>query len=132
MQILKYWGYSNIIATASPKHHDKIKAYGATQVFDYRDSRVVESIREYIEASTPSTPLRVFDCVDSKTGSVLLISKIATQSGTIVAAVLPVVVSNASSPDQLQISGDLASAAEWAQGVTIHPIVTYTYEAVST
>ena len=37
LQILKYFGYQNLLATASPKHHELLKSYGATRVFDYND-----------------------------------------------------------------------------------------------
>jgi NADPH:quinone reductase-like Zn-dependent oxidoreductase len=35
-----------VIATCSPKHHDLVKSYGAKEVFDYRDSHVVDNIRQ--------------------------------------------------------------------------------------
>ncbi|KAK1143701.1 hypothetical protein N8T08_006101 [Aspergillus melleus] len=44
IQILNYWGYRNVIATASSKHHEKIKGYGAKHVFDYKEENVVGSI----------------------------------------------------------------------------------------
>ena len=51
-----------IFATASPKHHSWIKSLGATVVFDYHDSDVVEKIIE--AASTEGTPIKfAFDSI---------------------------------------------------------------------
>ncbi|KAL3474741.1 GroES-like protein [Aspergillus californicus] len=128
VQILKYWGYSNVIATSSPRHHERIRRYGAQHVFDYQDPAVVESIKDLLEATAA---ILVLDCVDSKSGSLLPISKIATQPGSVVAALLPVVVTPASleKPSPLQIAADVSKEAEWAAGVEVINVVTYTYEA---
>ncbi|RAH52489.1 alcohol dehydrogenase [Aspergillus piperis CBS 112811] len=112
VQILKHWGYTNVIATSSPKHHARIKAYGAAHVFDYRDPNII----------------RVFDSVASKYGSLIPISKIATQPGSAVAAVLPVVISTSAEKDGLKLSPEVSAEAPWASGVEIHPIVVYNYE----
>lgn len=34
IQVLKYYGYRNLIATASPAHHDYLRQLGAAQVVD--------------------------------------------------------------------------------------------------
>ncbi|KAG4440685.1 hypothetical protein IFR05_003831 [Cadophora sp. M221] len=96
VQILKYWGYTNVIGIASAKHHDKIKSYGAKHVFDYRDATVVQSIAKLINAQSTPDSIRVFDCVDSKFRSLIHISRIVTQPGSIVAGLLSIVVSNPS------------------------------------
>ncbi|KZT42517.1 GroES-like protein [Sistotremastrum suecicum HHB10207 ss-3] len=46
IQLAKLAGY-NVIATASPKNFDLVKAYGASSVFDYRDQDVAPKIREH-------------------------------------------------------------------------------------
>jgi NADPH:quinone reductase-like Zn-dependent oxidoreductase len=130
VQILKHWGYENVIATASPKHHERIKAYGAAHVFNYRDSNVITSILDLLRSQGHSQDIRVFDCVDSKFGSLLPISKIATQPGSVVAAVLPVVIRSSAEKDGLQLSADVSKEAPWASGVEVHPIVSYSYEEV--
>ncbi|KAJ5395553.1 uncharacterized protein N7487_009856 [Penicillium crustosum] len=131
VQILKHWGYSNVLATASPRHHDKIKRYGARQMFDYQDSTVVESIKQFLEAEDGQSQIRVFDCVDSKFGSLRPISKIAVQPGSVVAALLPVVI-NAPSVNQsdpsIELAFDVSTAADWAHGVEVHSIASYGYE----
>lgn len=131
VQILKNWGYKNVIATASPKHEGKLKRYGAAHVIDYRSPDVVDSIVELLNANKVSKAIRVFDCVDSKFGSLLPISKIAIQTGSKVAAVLPVVISGPSDAKGLQLSADVSKEADWVPGVEIHSIVSYSYEAAS-
>lgn len=134
IQLLKYWEYTNVIGTASVRHHDKLKSYGAKHVFDYRDSAVVRSIGKMINANSTPAGIRVLDCVDSKFGSLLPISKIATQPGSIVAALLPVVVSAPSVQSletPLQLASDISEEAVWAPGIKTCSVVTYTYEVVS-
>ncbi|KAF7587320.1 hypothetical protein BBP40_007406 [Aspergillus hancockii] len=125
VQILKYWGYTNVITS------DKIKGYGAKHAFDYRDPGVVDLIRTSIGNHSSSNNIHAFDCVDSKFVSLLPISKIATQSGSVVAAVLPVVISGSSDSAGLQLSADVSSEAAWASGVEVHVIVSYTYVSSS-
>jgi NADPH:quinone reductase-like Zn-dependent oxidoreductase len=131
VQILKNWGYKNVIATASPKHEGKLKRYGAAHVIDYRSPDVVDSIVELLNTNKVSKAIRVFDCVDSKFGSLLPISKIAIQTGSKVAAVLPVVINGPSDAKGLQLSADVSKEADWVPGVGIHSIVSYSYEAAS-
>ncbi|KAL2849963.1 chaperonin 10-like protein [Aspergillus pseudodeflectus] len=109
VQILKHWGYTNVIATASPKHHEKIKGYGAKHVIDYNAPDAVDSIIRILETESPSVLVRAFDCVASKFGSLQHIAQIASLPGSVVAAVLPV--------------------APWASGVEFHCVVSYAYEA---
>ncbi|KAJ5873139.1 hypothetical protein N7455_003682 [Penicillium solitum] len=131
VQILKYWGYTNIIATASPRHHSKIKGYNAKHFIDYKDPDAVTSILNILSTESPSIPLRVFDRVDSKFGSLQHIAKIATPPGSIVAAVLPVVVRSPSEKGGVQVSLDVTVTGEasWMPGVETHGIVSYAFEA---
>lgn len=133
VQILKYWGYNNIIATASSHHHDKLRGYGAKHVFDYRESTVVDSIRKLLDASD-YPDVRVFDCVNSKLGSLLPISEIEPQPGSVVAALLPVVVSSPSrdTPEAtLELGIDASKHAAWSSDVKVYSVATYAYETVS-
>ncbi|KAL2798864.1 chaperonin 10-like protein [Aspergillus keveii] len=129
VQILKHWGYMNVIATASPKHHQKIKDYGAKHVIDYNAPDAVDSIVNILEAESPSVPIRAFDCVASKFGSLQHIAKIASLPGSIVAAVLPVVIRPPSDKEGIQLSPDVAGEAPWASGVEVHSVISYAYEA---
>ncbi|KAJ5353980.1 hypothetical protein N7541_006544 [Penicillium brevicompactum] len=129
VQILKTWGYKNVIVTASPKHYEKLYRYGAAHAVDYHKTDAVESIAKLLNSRKTSEAIRVFDCVDSKFGSLLPISKIATQEGSKVAAVLPVVVGGLSDENGLQLSADVSMEADWQPGVETHSIVSYSYEA---
>ncbi|KAE8158091.1 chaperonin 10-like protein [Aspergillus tamarii] len=129
VQILKHWGYTNVIATASSKHHEKIKGYGAKHVIDYQDPNAVDSILKILNTESPATPIRAFDCVSSKSGSLQHIAKIATLPGSIVAAVLPVVTRSPSDKEGVQVSADVAGEAPWMSGVEVHPVISYAYEA---
>ncbi|KAE8379853.1 chaperonin 10-like protein, partial [Aspergillus bertholletiae] len=129
VQILRHWGYTNIIATASPKHHQKIKGYGAKHVIDYQDPNVTDTIRKILNTESPGVPVRVFDSVTSKLGSLQHIAAIATIPGSIAAAVLPVIVRAPSHKDGVELSADIAGEASWAPDVQVHSIIVYTFEA---
>jgi hypothetical protein len=130
IQILRYWGYTNVIATASPKHHQKIKDYGAKHVIDYNAPDAVDSIVRILATESPSVRVRAFDCVASKFGSLQHIAKIASLPGSIVAAVLPVVVRAPSDKEGIHLSPDVAGEAPWASDVQVHSVISYAYEAV--
>lgn len=132
VQILKHWGYTNIIATASSKHHEKIKKHGAKHVLDYQEPNAVDSILNILNTESPAIPIRAFDCVTSKSGSLQHIAKIATLPGSIVAAVLPVVIRPPSDKEGVQLSADVNGEASWVPGVQVHSVVSYTFEAVCT
>lgn len=121
------------MATASPRHHDLVKSYGAKAVVDYRDPEVVEILKRVLGVGKMSQKVVAFECVASKNGSLVPISKVVTEPGSIVAAVLPIVVSapTLQSPDTaLQLEANVTEALKWSDGVTTHSIVGYTYETV--
>ncbi|PYI14029.1 alcohol dehydrogenase [Aspergillus violaceofuscus CBS 115571] len=128
IQLLHHWGYKNVIATASPQHHEKLKVYGAQHVVDYREPNVVDSILEIVNKSKLSAPVRAVDCVSSKSGSLQHLARIASLPGSIVAAVLPVVLRSPSDPAGVQLSADVEGEVSWAPGVEVHSIVSYTFE----
>ncbi|PYI33505.1 alcohol dehydrogenase [Aspergillus indologenus CBS 114.80] len=128
IQLLHHWGYKNVIATASPQHHEKLKVYGSQHVVDYREPNVVNSILEIVNKSKLSAPVRAFDCVSSKSGSLQHLAKIASLPGSIVAAVLSVVLQSPSDPAGVQLSADVEREVSWAPGVEFHSIVSYTFE----
>lgn len=132
LQILKYFGYRNLITTASSHHHALLKSYGATQTFDYRASDVVNSILGSVsntnQAGEPTIPF-ILDCIGSQSGSLAPLSKIA-QPGTKVAILLPVIVRHAStsaSDPPPEYSLDVESAAPWAPGVRTVGVRTHLY-----
>lgn len=134
LQILKYYGYRNLIATASAKHHAYLQSLGASRVFDYKDSNVTDAILE--SATTrekkdgdPSIPF-ILDCVGSKDGSLAPIAKIA-QAKAIVAVLLPVIVRDATDSTAPEYSMDVQASVEWATGVETRGVRTHLYLQVS-
>lgn len=127
IQILRYYGYTNILTTASTKHHAKLRLLGAASTFDYRDEEVVSSIL----GSEPKTGIpRILDCIGSKDGSVGPISKIA-KSGARVAILLPVIVRDSSETTDPEYEMDVMKAADWAEGVDARGVRTHFYLEVS-
>lgn len=109
IQILRYYGYTNILATASRKHHAKLQGLCAQQVFDYNNSVVVSSIRQ---AGGETGIPRILDCIGSKSGSIAPISQIA-QSGSKVAILLPVIVRESTETQDPEYEMDVGAAANW-------------------
>jgi hypothetical protein len=128
IQILRYYGYTNVLATASSKHHDKLCGLGAKEVFDYNKSDVVASIRR--AGGDAVIPL-IFDCIGSKNGSIAPISKIA-KAGTKVAILLPVVVRDSSDTEDPEYEMDVKGVTDWEEGVDARGVRTHFYIEVST
>lgn len=126
LQILRHWGYKNLLATASKRHHELLKSYGARAVFDYRDSDVASSI---LESAGGNVPL-ILDCIGSKFGSLAPIAKIARKGAT-VAILLPVIVRDATDEEAPIYSMDVAKEADWAEGVDVRGVRTHFYLDVS-
>ncbi|XP_006453991.1 hypothetical protein AGABI2DRAFT_196626 [Agaricus bisporus var. bisporus H97] len=78
--------YKNIIATASAKHHEYLRSLGATHVFDYRSSTLIEDINNVVGGSNKLT--MVVDCI-SATTTMNNIAKVLKPTGT-VALLMPV------------------------------------------
>jgi hypothetical protein len=119
---LRHWGYTNLLATASPQHHNLLKSYGAVQCFDYRHPKAIDQI---LDSTTGSIPF-VLDCIGSKSGSVIPISKIA-KKGAAVAVLLPVVVKDASETEAPVYEMDVAASADWADEVNVRGVRTHYY-----
>jgi len=131
VQILRYYGYTNIFATASEKHHAKLRTFGAKWTFDYKDAGVVSSI---VDAAAQAgkkfgVPL-ILDCIGSKYGSIGPIAKIA-KSGARVAILLPIVVKDSSETESPEYEMDVTKAAEWDEGVDARGVRTHFYPHVS-
>ncbi|RMZ90052.1 hypothetical protein DV736_g2719, partial [Chaetothyriales sp. CBS 134916] len=129
IQVLKYYGYTNIISTAGKAHHEKLKRYGATVCFDYRNADTVQAIRDH--AGEKGIKYAI-DCIGSLRGSVQPISKIITTPGAKVAVLLPVIVRDAAETPsgervKPEYSMDVAPAADWHPGVTPSGVRTHYY-----
>ena len=130
LQILKYFGYRNLLTTASPKHHELLKSYGATQVFDYNDPDVTKSILASSSGSAEPTIPFIFDCIGSQNGSVRPLARIA-QAGAKVAILLPVILRDASETEDPEYTFDVEGSAQWAKGVEAIGVRTHFYLNVS-
>lgn len=126
IQILRYYGYSNILTTASSKHHSKLIRFGARQAFDYNSTSVVEQILEKAGGEVKW----VLDCIGSKSGSLAPIAKVA-KKGVRVAVLLPVVVQNSSEMEKPVYEMHAEKAASWAEGVDVRGVRTHFYLHVS-
>jgi NADPH:quinone reductase-like Zn-dependent oxidoreductase len=126
LQILKYFGYRNLLATASPKHHKLLRFYGATQVFDYNDLDVMKAILvSSTRSAEPAIPF-ILDCIGSRDGSVRPIARIA-QSGAKVAVLLPVIIRDATETEAPEYTFDVPGSAEWRDGVEAIGVRTHFY-----
>ncbi|CAK7227964.1 hypothetical protein SEUCBS140593_006753 [Sporothrix eucalyptigena] len=122
LQILSAWGYKNLLATASARHHDYLKSIGARHTFDYRDKDVAQQILKV----APHVPY-VLDCIASQQNSLAIIAQVA-QGGTRVAALLPVIVRDATDDEAPEYSMDTQGAVKWADGVEARGVRTHFYE----
>jgi len=127
IQILRYYGYKNVLVTASRKHHEELQMLGAKETFDYNDPGVVDSI---LKATGDAGLPLIFDCIGSKDGSIAPIAKMA-KSGSRVAVLLPVIVRDSSDTQDPEYSMDVSQAAKWADGVDARGVRTHYYHHVS-
>jgi NADPH:quinone reductase-like Zn-dependent oxidoreductase len=78
IQIAKYYGL-NVITTCSPRYHDFVRSLGATVALDYRDARVVKSIKAAANCS-----LRyVFDTIGNDSSSGTASQAISEKGGSL-------------------------------------------------
>lgn len=132
LQVLKYYGYSNLITTASAKHHSLLKTYGATYTFGYREPDVIEQITSSVHAESAERPAIPFilDCIGSLSGSVKPLSKIA-QNGAKVAILLPVIVKDSTDTEMPEYAMDVESVVKWEDGVEAKGVRTHFYLEVN-
>ncbi|KAK8007034.1 hypothetical protein PG989_001024 [Apiospora arundinis] len=141
LQVLRWYGYRHILATASPAHHEYLRGLGATECFDYRDAGVAQKVLAAASRmhekggkksdGAPETIPFIIDCIGSRDGSLgpILQQKLA-QRGSIVAVMLPVILTHAS-PDQTpeyamdaaEVAGSLGTVA--SSGVTVKGVRTF-------
>jgi hypothetical protein len=139
LQILKHYGYTNIITTASKTHHEKLHRYGAARCFDYRDADVEDEITSFVgsrhtasaSASATARPASIafiLDCIGSLKGSVLPISRIVKpEGGAKVAILLPIIVKDAAEGVTPVYEMDVLDAADWPTAGGVEPVGVRTY-----
>lgn len=130
LQVLHHWGYENLLAVASERHHARLKALGAKATFDYNDSNVAEKILSYagtISDAEPRIPY-ILDCIGSLEGTLRPLTKIA-EPGAKVAVMLPVINVHASSntPPEYEMDVSQSLVGEWREGVKLRGTRTHFY-----
>ncbi|KAL2263382.1 hypothetical protein VTK26DRAFT_7021 [Humicola hyalothermophila] len=137
LQVLRRWGYRNVLAVASAKHHEGLKTLGARACFDYRKGdAVVEEILGYVggsgsENAGPRVPL-ILDCIGSKDGSLRHLTRIA-ERGSRVAVMMPVINVHAAEDRSAEYEMDVSKVfpGEWKDGVEVIGTRTFFYAKVS-
>ncbi|KAL9632003.1 MAG: hypothetical protein Q9164_005575, partial [Protoblastenia rupestris] len=120
--VLRYYGFGNVVATASRRNFELVKGCGALEVFDYAD----EDVGERIEAKVGRVDL-VLDCIGSAEGSVRPISRIVGEGGAKVAILLPIIVRDATELVEPEYAMDGQAVAEWKEGVEVKGVRTHNY-----
>lgn len=132
VQVLRHWGYTNILAVASAKHHEYLRQSGATTCFDYQKGNVVDSILEHVQGQPePKLPF-ILDCIGSVKGTLEPLTKLAGR-GSKVAVMLPVIVKDATDEEEPEYEMDVTKCLpeSWAEGVVLRGVRTHFYLEVS-
>lgn len=128
LQVLRHWGYQNLLAVSSGKHHEYLKSNGATACFDYTKPGVEERILQYVGGSgEPQVPY-IMDCIGSVKGTLEPLIKIA-QRGSLVAVMLPVIIKDATDEEEPEYDMDVSRVlvGKWADGVVVRGVRTHFY-----
>ncbi|CAH0059709.1 unnamed protein product [Clonostachys solani] len=128
IQVLRHWGYGNILVTASSRHHEYLKSIGATAVWDYTKPGVEASILDHVKGrGEPQIP-SIIDCIGSVKGTLEPLSKIA-QKGSKVAIMLPVIIKDATEDQEPEYEMDVSKVlvGQWAEGVIPRGVRTHFY-----
>lgn len=130
VQVFRHWGYRNILAVASGKHHEYLGGIGATECFDYREEDVV--VDRILEYAGDRKVRYILDCIGSLDGTLRPLTRIA-QRGSVVAVMLPVILRDATVEEEPEYEMDASKvlAGEWAEGVNVRGVRTHFYLSVS-
>jgi NADPH:quinone reductase-like Zn-dependent oxidoreductase len=114
IQVLRHWGYKNVLAVASGKHHEHLSELGAAGCFDYRDSAVVSKILDSIATRHGNDP-RI------------------PESRAIVAVMLPIILRDATEDEEPEYEMDVSNVLKdrWADGVILRGCRTHHYLEVN-
>ncbi|KAJ7117614.1 GroES-like protein [Mycena epipterygia] len=86
IQLLHAAGYTNVLATASPKHHAFLRGLGATSVFDYASPTLAADIARAVGGD--GKVALALDCITAE-GTLARIAQVLSPQGT-VALLLPI------------------------------------------
>ncbi|KAF7310004.1 PKS-ER domain-containing protein [Mycena indigotica] len=92
LQLLRLAGYTNVLATASQRHHDFLRSLGAKHVFDYRSANLTSEIRAVLGPDSTGVELAL-DGVTAE-DTLARIGQVLSPRGT-VALLLPIKVGDA-------------------------------------
>lgn len=133
VQVLHKWGYTNILAVSSGKHHEYLKSIGATSCFDYTQPDVVNQILASLKTSAAKTEQSqmpdIIDCIGSLHGTLAPLSRIA-QPGSRVAIMLPVILKDATEDEEPEYELDVSNCLAhqwWADGAIVTGVRTHFY-----
>lgn len=121
LQVLRYYGYHNVVATASPRNFDLVKENGATHVVNYNS----KSWKEEVQKAVGKVDL-VLDCIGSLEASIKPIASLV-QGSAKVAVLLPVIVRDSTDEIEPIYTWDVAGSAKWAEGVEAVGVRTHFY-----
>ncbi|KAK8022652.1 hypothetical protein PG993_013419 [Apiospora rasikravindrae] len=111
LQVLRWYGYRHVLATASPSHHEYLRGLGAVACLDYRDPDVGEKVLAAAAEIQGKGATR-----GTRRLRPILEKKIA-QPGSVVAVMLPVILTHASADQVPEYEMDAPKAAR-SLGVT--------------
>ncbi|KAL8645187.1 MAG: hypothetical protein Q9226_007412 [Calogaya cf. arnoldii] len=117
LQILSYYSYRNLIATASPRNFGLVKECGVAHVIPYNSPAA--DLKKEIEA-------RLEGKLDLPGRSVEPIAEIA-EAGAKVAIMLPVVIRDAAEHVEPEYEMDVGEVVGWREGVEVKGVRTHFY-----
>ena len=126
LQILRYYGYDSVVATASSRNLDLVKKAGAKEVVDYRSPGWQQDVTRALGGDVEL----VLDCIGSLDGSVRPIATLVGE-GAVVAVLLPVVVKDAGEKGGPVYAMSATENVEWKAGVEVKGVRTHFYADVS-
>ena len=132
VQVLRHWGYRNIVAVASTSHHPRLRELGAAECFDYRHDNVVQRLKRHVSETQGLHVPFIIDCIGSLEGTLRPLTGLAEQ-GTRIAVMLPVIMKHASKTDEPIYEMDVTKClpTEWKDGVELRGTRTHFYSDVS-
>lgn len=132
IQVLRHWGYKNILAVSSGRHHEYLRKLGATACFDYTGPSVVAEVNAYVAEKHGGKLQYILDCIGSTQGTLKLLTRIA-RSGSIVAPMLPIIEKDATADEEPEYEMDASKVllGQWADGVQVRGVRTHFYLEVS-
>lgn len=123
IQLLRAAGYTKVLATASPRHHDYLKSIGATDVFDYKGPNLVADVAKAV-GGDGKVPI-VVDCIAADS-SLKALAGIVSPTGK-AAILMPIKKSNTLTVKEVSDFSDLPEDnAPFASTVKLYDVRAFT------